>query len=200
VAIAEAPRAKDEIVRRLAKRPRLRLGLYWGWPEKPRPTRRARRTRRAGSTRPGYRSRPSSTSHARVRDDADGVFRPACGGRAVGTGTGSRNDSAGMCGSVFGRGACACAPTRRTSSRTTRVPPATSSTCSQSAGRSSRASPTAATTTWRAFRSVGDEARVGRLRHGRALHTARRRAGRGCQPLDARVHGRRLRRGDRGRP
>lgn len=39
VALADAPRAKDETVRRLGKRPRLRLGLFWGWPEKPRPTR-----------------------------------------------------------------------------------------------------------------------------------------------------------------
>ena len=38
-ALANAPRAKGETVRRLSERPALRLGLFWGWPAKPRPTR-----------------------------------------------------------------------------------------------------------------------------------------------------------------
>ena len=48
----------------------------------------------------------------------------------------------------------------------------------------------------RAHRGVGDEARVGRRRG--ALHAARGRARAGREPLDARVHGRRVRRGGRG--
>ena len=52
------------------------------------------------------------------------------------------------------------APARRTtptSSRTTRAPPATSSTCTRSAGRSSRASPTAATSTSRQHQEFSGE-------------------------------------------
>ena len=55
---------------------------------------------------------------------------------------------------------------------------ATSSTSTRSAGRSSRVSPTEATTTCRRTRALGDEARVGRRRgHRRALRPARDRAG-----------------------
>lgn len=39
LALANAPGAKRETVRRLGERPALRLGLFWGWPERPRPTR-----------------------------------------------------------------------------------------------------------------------------------------------------------------
>lgn len=38
-ALATAPKAQDETVRRLHERPRLRLGLFYGWSEKRRPTR-----------------------------------------------------------------------------------------------------------------------------------------------------------------
>ena len=77
---------------------------------------------------------------------------------------------------------------------------ATSSTCSRSAGQSSRGSPTAATSTSRARRVFGAEARVRRHRVGRPLRPARDRARRRRRPLDARVPRRRLRRGrDRGR-
>jgi hypothetical protein len=39
LAVAGAPRAKKETVRRLPGRPRLRLGFFWGWADMPRPTR-----------------------------------------------------------------------------------------------------------------------------------------------------------------
>ena len=51
----------------------------------------------------------------------------------------------------------------------------------------------------RAHRGVGDEARVDEGDGERALHAPRRRAGARRQPLDARVHGRRIRRGGRRR-
>jgi hypothetical protein len=38
-ALVTARRANEDTVRGLGKRLRLRLGLLWGWPEKPRPTR-----------------------------------------------------------------------------------------------------------------------------------------------------------------
>ena len=50
----------------------------------------------------------------------------------------------------------------------------------------------------RAHAGLRDEARVGGRRG--ALHASRRRARARREPLDARVHGRRVRRGDRGRP
>ena len=85
--------------------------------------------------------------HAGVRADGDGVLRAAGpGGRVV------RALEAGALRLVHRTSACApttcaCATTTPTSCRTTRPAPPTSSTCSRSAGRSWRASPTAATST-----------------------------------------------------
>ena len=85
--------------------------------------------------------------HPRVRADGDGVLRPPRRGaevvRVLDAGAlrlvrPARNPAAAC---------CACARTTPTSSPTTRPAPPTSSTCSRSAGRSWRGSPTAATST-----------------------------------------------------
>ena len=91
--------------------------------------------------------------HARVRADGDGVLRPAGRGREL-----ARALDAGAHGLVRRPRARPRAPApararRRTSCRTTRRPPATSSTSIRSAGPSSRASPTAATSTSPSTRS-----------------------------------------------
>jgi hypothetical protein len=56
-ALVNARRASGETVRRLNKRPRLRLGLFWGWPEKPRPTRPSQ-ANQTGWFYPTWRSQP----------------------------------------------------------------------------------------------------------------------------------------------
>lgn len=57
VALTGAPRASAETVRRLGARPRLRLGLFWGWPERPRPTRPGE-ANQTGWFYPRWRSQP----------------------------------------------------------------------------------------------------------------------------------------------
>ena len=91
--------------------------------------------------------------HARVRADGDGVLRAARPRRRSGTSTGRPSAGAGTRSSASGPTTCACASTTRTSCRTTRARPPTSSTCSRSAGPSSRGSPTAATSTSPSTRS-----------------------------------------------
>ena len=66
-----------------------------------------------------------------------------------GTSTGARSGSAGTPTSASPRSSCACARTTPTSSRTTRPARPTSSSCTRGAGASSRASPTAPTSTSR---------------------------------------------------
>ena len=84
---------------------------------------------------------------AGVRADGDGVLRPARRRRTVVRALARRADALVRRDSGSARTTCACAPTTPTSCRTTRAPPATSSTCFRSAGRNSRGSPTAATST-----------------------------------------------------
>ena len=137
--------------------------------------------------------------HARVRADGDGVLRAARLEPTSGTATGSTSATRGTCATASARATCAFARTTPTSSRTTRARRATSSTSSRSAGPSSRESRTAATSTCDSTPSIGDEARVGRRRHRRALRPVRDRARARPQPLHAHVPDRRVRRGDRGR-
>ena len=85
--------------------------------------------------------------HARVRADGDGVLRPAGRGRDVVPLLGRRARRRGTTATASSPRTCACACTRPPSCRTTRAPRAISSTAIRSAGPSSRASPTAATTT-----------------------------------------------------
>ena len=85
--------------------------------------------------------------HARVRADGDGVLRAARRGAGVVRVLDRGAACAGTSSSACARASCGCARTTPTSSRTTPRRPATSSTCSRSAGRSSRGSPTAATST-----------------------------------------------------
>ena len=94
----------------------------------------------------------------------------------------------------------AARPTTPTSSRTTRARPPTSSTCSRWAGRSSRGSPTGATSTSTQHADAsGEKLEYFDQETGRGLRPVRDRAGRRRRPGDARVHGRRLRhRGGRG--
>ena len=99
--------------------------------------------------------------------------------------------------SASARATSACVRTTPRSSRTTRAAPATSSTCSPSAGRSSRASHTAATSTSPPTREASGT-KLEWVDGDGALHAARDRARARRQPLDARFHGRRLRRGGRG--
>ncbi len=85
--------------------------------------------------------------HPRVRADGDGVLRTAGGGARRGSTTGWPNASAGTSTSASPRIGCACATTTPTSCPTTRRPPPTSSSSSRGDGTSSRASPTAPTST-----------------------------------------------------
>jgi hypothetical protein len=57
-ALVNARRAGGETVRLLTKRPRLRLGLFWGWSEKPRPSRPGQ-ANQTGWFYPTWRSQPS---------------------------------------------------------------------------------------------------------------------------------------------
>lgn len=57
-ALVTAPRARAQVVRRLSKRPRLRLGLFWGWPEE-RPTRLSQANQK-GWFYPVWRSQPAA--------------------------------------------------------------------------------------------------------------------------------------------
>jgi hypothetical protein len=41
LAAADAPRARPTVIRRLRLRPRFDMALFWGWADKPRPTRAA---------------------------------------------------------------------------------------------------------------------------------------------------------------
>lgn len=56
-ALVHAPRADDATVRRLGERPRLRLRLFWGWPETPRPVLPSR-ANQTGWFYPSSRSQP----------------------------------------------------------------------------------------------------------------------------------------------
>ena len=85
--------------------------------------------------------------HPGVRADGDGVLRAAGRGRSSGSSTGSTTGSAGTSTSASRPTSCACATTRRASSPTTRRAPPTSSSSSRGDGTSSRASPTAPTST-----------------------------------------------------
>ena len=85
--------------------------------------------------------------HPRVRADGDGVLRPARRERAVVRVLVPASGCTGTSTSACRPRSCACGPTTPTSCRTTRRARATSSSCSRGAGTSSRASPTAATTT-----------------------------------------------------
>ena len=135
--------------------------------------------------------------HARVRADGDGVLRPARRGRSSGTSTGCRSASSGTCGSGIDREQPAPARrTTRTSSRTTRAPPATSSTSipigwSELEGIANRGD----FDLTQHARVLGREARVRRPADRRALRPARDRAGRRRRPPDPRAAVRRLRRG-----
>ena len=84
-------------------------------------------------------------------------FVPPDRGAAVVRALARRSASTGTCGSGSTASTCACARTTPTSSRTTPRPRATSSTCSRSAGPSSRGSPTAATSTSRSTRAYSGE-------------------------------------------
>jgi hypothetical protein len=55
--LVNARRAGGEAVRLLSKRPRLRLGLFWGWSEKPRPSRPGQ-ANQTGWFYPSRRSQP----------------------------------------------------------------------------------------------------------------------------------------------
>jgi hypothetical protein len=57
-ALVKASRARAETVRRLSKRPRLRLGLFWGWPEGRRPTQPSQANQK-GWFYPIWRSQPA---------------------------------------------------------------------------------------------------------------------------------------------
>jgi hypothetical protein len=57
-ALVNAPRARGETVRRLSKRPRLRLGLFWGSPEGRRPTRQSQANQK-GWFYPTWRLQPA---------------------------------------------------------------------------------------------------------------------------------------------
>jgi hypothetical protein len=57
-ALVTAPRARGQVVRRLGQRPRLRLGLFWGWPEERRPTRPSLANQK-GWFYPIWRSQPA---------------------------------------------------------------------------------------------------------------------------------------------
>ena len=56
-ALVNARKASDETVRGLGDRPRLRLGLFWGWSAKPRPTRPSQ-ANQMGWFYPSWRSQP----------------------------------------------------------------------------------------------------------------------------------------------
>lgn len=56
LAVSRAPRAKVATSRGLARRPRYRVALFWGWPETPRPTRPSQANQR-GWFYPARRSR-----------------------------------------------------------------------------------------------------------------------------------------------
>jgi hypothetical protein len=82
--LVNARRAGGEAVRLLSKRPRLRLGLFWGWSEKPRPSRPGQ-ANQTGWFYPSWRSQPSvidllvnrgPSSADRARSDAS-CLRPA---------------------------------------------------------------------------------------------------------------------------
>ncbi len=85
--------------------------------------------------------------HARVRADGDGVLRAAGRGADVVRALARRSATTGIWTSGSAPTICGCAPTTPMSSATTPAALRTSSTCSRSAGRSSRGSPTAATST-----------------------------------------------------
>jgi hypothetical protein len=55
--LADARRANRETVRQLGQRPRFRLGLFWGWPETPRPT-QPKQANQVGWFYPTWRSQP----------------------------------------------------------------------------------------------------------------------------------------------
>ena len=95
--------------------------------------------------------------HARVRADGDGVLRAARRGRRVVRVLDRAAARAGTSSWACARATCACGRTTPTSSRTTPRRRATSSTCSRSAGRSSRGSPTAATSTCARTREYSGE-------------------------------------------
>ena len=111
------------------------------------------RSRRSGSPRSGKSFRNEITPgqlhlpHARVRADGDGVLRPARRGAAVVRALARRARALVRRARASAQTTCACARTTPTSSPTTPRARATSNTCSRSAGRSSRGSPTAATST-----------------------------------------------------
>ena len=95
--------------------------------------------------------------HARVRADGDGVLRQAGRGRGVAPEVDRRPHRAGTSASASTPTTCATSSTPRRSSPTTRSGPSTSSTGSTSparSGASSRASPTAPTSTSRRTRST----------------------------------------------
>ena len=109
---------------------------------------------RRSASRSATRSRPATSSSARASSSRwrwSSSCRPPR--RRSGTSTGWRSACAGTPTSASGPTTCGCARTTPTSCRTTRAPPRTSSTSSRWAGRSSRASPTAATSTSPSTRS-----------------------------------------------
>ena len=162
---------------------------------------------------------------ARVRADGDRVLLQARQRRQVVRVLGRAAQEVVPRRSASSRTSCASASTRRRSSRTTRRPPPTWSTCSRSAGASSRASPTAPTTICAqhqiGMRSVGKwkgeelqdfqlvdedpewrsqgQAQLLRRRGEAALHPVRDRAVGRRRPRDAGVPVRRVRRGRGGR-
>ena len=85
--------------------------------------------------------------HARVRADGDGVLRAPGRGRQMARALAGGADELVDLARAAPRPPAAARRTTPTSSRTTRARPATSSTCSRSAGPSSRGSPTGATST-----------------------------------------------------
>jgi hypothetical protein len=58
LALSNAPRARSATARRLAARPKLRLGLFWGWAKKPRPTRQSQANQK-GWFYPAWQAQPA---------------------------------------------------------------------------------------------------------------------------------------------
>jgi hypothetical protein len=57
-ALVHAPRVTGRVARGLTRRPRLDLALFWGWPERPRPTRPSQANQH-GWFYPARRGRPA---------------------------------------------------------------------------------------------------------------------------------------------
>ena len=168
------------------------------------------RNPRSGSPRSASpsatRSRPATSSSARA-SSSRWRWSSSCRRRtpSAGTSTGWASASAGTWSSASAPPTCACARTTPTSCPTTPRAPATSSTCSRrartrrtGAGRSSRGSPTAATSTSPATREFsGEKLEYFDQASGERYvpHVIEPAAGR--RPRDARLPRRRLRRGIR---